>query len=524
MSAGGAFAVGVTIIPVDGAPSAWELADPDPSPSPEQLGELLPPRRSAAEVADLLQQITAAEARLAALKVELVLDLAAARPAGDDSRPGGVGALDHDGATGLDGVSEFLPDELALILNCSRAAASTLLELSATLTHRLPATRAELGAGRLDWPRVRAMAAEVGRAAADTDPAILAAVEEAVLPAASEASIRRLRETVRCALIARDAAAVDRRRRQAERAADVTVRPVGDGMSELGVLLPHETAVACRDTADRFARAAKDAGDPRPTGMLRAGAAADLMLRPWDDSRPPVTAHLTVVAPLEALAVAAFQRQGGPAPAASVPSGAPAPTGEVDGEPITAAHVRELLTRLDALGPGGLQAAAGGSLEIAVTDRTGRLLAVTGRAELGRLAVRGCPDHLAGGCACAVLGPPGTVDRYSPAPAQRRFVRTRDRICRHPGCTVRAVWADLDHVVAHGDGGETSCANLCCLCRRHHRLKTHADGWQHTLDEDGILTVITPSGVTRTSRPPGWQVLYEQPAAPAPPPDDPPPF
>ncbi|MGY1773866.1 hypothetical protein ACI8AX_21815, partial [Blastococcus sp. SYSU D00813] len=49
--------------------------------------------------------------------------------------------------------------------------------------------------------------------------------------------------------------------------------------------------------------------------------------------------------------------------------------------------------------------------------------------------------------------------------------------------------------------GETSCQNLCCLCRRHHRLKTHARGWVYRMAPDGTLTVTTPSGVTRTSRP-----------------------
>ena len=34
----------------------------------------------------------------------------------------------------------------------------------------------------------------------------------------------------------------------------------------------------------------------------------------------------------------------------------------------------------------------------------------------------------------------------------------------------------LSMVASHADGGPTSCQNLCCLCRRHHRLKTHAPG------------------------------------------------
>jgi hypothetical protein len=103
------------------------------------------------------------------------------------------------------------------------------------------------------------------------------------------------------------------------------------------------------------------------------------------------------------------------------------------------------------------------------------------------------------------LGPPAAVDRYRPSPAQERFGRTRDRTCRQPGCRNRAGWADLDHVLAHADGGATDCANLCCLCRRHHRLKTHARGWSYTMTCDGVLTVTTPSGITRVTRPPGMK-------------------
>jgi hypothetical protein len=99
-----------------------------------------------------------------------------------------------------------------------------------------------------------------------------------------------------------------------------------------------------------------------------------------------------------------------------------------------------------------------------------------------------------------------SADRYLArrqlTPAQRRFVTIRDRGCRHPGYPHRAGWADLDHVIAHAAGGETDCTNLCCLCRRHHRLKTHARGWTYAMTPDGVLSVTTSSGVTRTSRPP----------------------
>jgi hypothetical protein len=292
------------------------------------------------------------------------------------------------------------------------------------------------------------------------------------------------------------------------------------------MLMSHTAAVACRKTLDAHARAAHDAGDRRPIGMLRVGAGIDLILRPWQ-AQPPVTAHLTVLAPLGALTAGAFLDGGAPLPAAFRPAGTPAPVGEIDGEAITAAHLRELLEQVDSLCPGGLQAPTGGTLGIAITDSCGRLLAVTDRRELERLAARGCVAHPDTACGCPVLAAPPVVNRYTPSARQRRFLTTRDRTCRHPGCHVDAGWADLDHVVAHGAGGATDCANLCCLCRRHHRLKTHAAGWTHTLSDDGVLTVITPSGVARISRPPGWRVLYEPPGPPpAPPPadDDRPPF
>jgi hypothetical protein len=198
---------------------------------------------------------------------------------------------------------------------------------------------------------------------------------------------------------------------------------------------------------------------------------------------------------------------------------------ELNGQPITAAQLRALLEQVDALCPGGLHPPTGGALRYALTDPDGSLRATVEHAELGRLAARGCPRHPAEDCGCVLLDRPAEIDRYRPTPAQRRFVTTRDRTCRHPGCANRAGWADLDHVVPHARGGPTACENLCCLCRRHHRLKTRARGWRFTMTDDGVLTVTTPTGATRTTRPPG-QIDHAIATArdrydPA---DDPPPF
>jgi hypothetical protein len=161
----------------------------------------------------------------------------------------------------------------------------------------------------------------------------------------------------------------------------------------------------------------------------------------------------------------------------------------------------------------------------------GALRATTPLDRLRRLARRSCPDHPDGTCGCSVLGRPAEVDRHDPSPGQQAFVHTRDRTCRFPTCGQRVGWADADHVVPHAHGGATDCANLCCLCRSHHRLKTFARGWRFTMSDDGVLTVTTPSGVTRTTRPPG---LRPPPPATDPPdpraawdeplPGDPPPF
>ncbi len=236
---------------------------------------------------------------------------------------------------------------------------------------------------------------------------------------------------------------------------------------------------------------------------MRAGVLADLVLRPWDTSRPPVTAELTVVVPLSAL------------------DGSADEPAEVEGRPITAAHLRELLEQLAALGPGEPAVPTGGSLDVDLVERrTGRLRAALTHRELVRAGRRGCRSHPApdgvAGCTCSAAGIPAAVDRYTPSPAQRRFVRHRDRGCRHPGCRSRVGRTDLDHVRPHPDG-PTDCHNLCCLCRRHHRLKTHAPGWRFELTPDGVLLVTTPSGVTRTTRPPGLRHAAERAQGSSPP-------
>jgi hypothetical protein len=523
VSEAGWFGVAVRVAPAvavsAGAPRGPRLSD-----------VLNPAGMSEAGLVGELHALGDGRSKFAAYEAVVVAQLAARRPAETDltaDQPGHrVEGWVPDRVPV--GVSEFFADELALVKGISVAAAVSLAERSLVLVHQLPAVWGALADGLLDESRANAIVKALGgqstEAGGRVEPAIVAEVEAQALEwALAGETPRRLQDRVAAALIALDEAAADRRRKQAERCADVRVRPTADGMSELVAELPTPVAAACREAVDTYARMAKADGDERPVGQLRAEIMADLILRPWDTTRVPVTAHLQVLAPLPVLG------------RGSRPAGEPftVPTaedaGSVDGAPITAGQLRELLGQLDSVCPGGLRAPAGGSLGISVTDPdTGALRATVTRGELERLVRRGCRDHPAQDCACAVLDRPPPVDRYEPTPAQHRFIKARDRTCRHPGCRRPARWTDADHVRAHADGGPTDCTNLCSLCRRHHRLKTHAPGWRFVMTDDGVLTVTTPSGVTRTTRPPGLQspadLLAFGSGRPPDPADDPPPF
>jgi hypothetical protein len=81
---------------------------------------------------------------------------------------------------------------------------------------------------------------------------------------------------------------------------------------------------------------------------------------------------------------------------------------------------------------------------------------------------------------------------YRPPAALAEFVRARDQHCRFPGCRRPGRQCDLDHGIPYPTG-PTSHVNLCCLCRRHHRLKTKGN-WSLKLDQAGVVTWTSPTG------------------------------
>jgi hypothetical protein len=387
-------------------------------------------------------------------------------------------------------------------LNLGRGTAAFRARRAYTWRDKLPATFALLKRGEIDERRASKLAEVLQYTAAK----LTREVEARLLPQASDLAPGKLAARALELLADIDAEAIEERHEEAKKTADVRAYSTGNGMGTLAADMTADEVAACSAMVDQLAQMAKADGDDRPIGQIRASILSMLILRPADSGLPRATVDLTVTAVLD-------RRDGALG------------SGVVNGFPITATQLRDLLRRFGAL---GLRAPEGGSLTVALTDEDdGGLLATASAAELARVAAKGCPDHpqdgdAAVGCGCAVLGSPPDTDGYTPTEKQKLFVTTRDRTCRMPNCGQRVGWADHDHVVAHSVGGATSCINLCCLCRSDHRLKTFARRWWFRMDPDGTLHVTSPSGVTRVSRPPGLR-----PPEPPPPPDpaaDPPPF
>jgi hypothetical protein len=95
-----------------------------------------------------------------------------------------------------------------------------------------------------------------------------------------------------------------------------------------------------------------------------------------------------------------------------------------------------------------------------------------------------------------------TAQGYEIPARLREQVQLRDRTCVFPGCTRPARGCDVDHVVeydhdAEAEGrpqpGPTQTDNLACLCRFHHRLKTHS-AWRYEMTSPGVFEWTSPHG------------------------------
>lgn len=83
---------------------------------------------------------------------------------------------------------------------------------------------------------------------------------------------------------------------------------------------------------------------------------------------------------------------------------------------------------------------------------------------------------------------------------QRRAVIARDRHCRAPGCRAKPRFCDVHHVDHWIEGGRTDVDRMVLLCGTHHR-EFHKDGYRMEFDADGVFTVHSPRGWSRSTVP-----------------------
>src|SRR5689334_4509898 len=219
-----------------------------------------------------------------------------------------------------------------------------------------------------------------------------------------------------------------------------------EDMARFWAFLPGDLATKCYERVDAIARSVRNPKDPRALDQIRADVVADLILATPDHSSSIKT---EVYVTISAATLMGLSEQ----------------PGELAGYgPITADLAREL-----------------------AADATWRRLLTD--------PVTGAPLEF------------GT-STYRPPAALRRFVRTRDRTCRFPGCMRPSHESDLDHTVPFPHG-PTSEANLGAFCRYHHRVK-HRSAWLVSQPEPGRFHFRSPAGKTyhrdpepgRSDRPP----------------------
>jgi hypothetical protein len=95
-----------------------------------------------------------------------------------------------------------------------------------------------------------------------------------------------------------------------------------------------------------------------------------------------------------------------------------------------------------------------------------------------------------------------TAQGYEIPDRIREQVQLRDRTCVFPWCTRPARACDVDHIIAfdhdaEAEGrpqpGPTRTDNLACLCRFHHRVKTHS-AWRYVMTAPGVFEWTSPHG------------------------------
>jgi hypothetical protein len=168
-----------------------------------------------------------------------------------------------------DRVTPDAAGQVSLALAMSHDGASAWADLGVTLGWRLRATGAALAAGEIDLARARMIARVTG----PLSDAAARQVEAKVLGRAGWQTLGQLHAALRAAVIKADPDGAERRRREAERRAQVVLYPEDEGTATLaGYALPGVAASAAMARVTALAKAMQAAGNGGRIDLVRAGS------------------------------------------------------------------------------------------------------------------------------------------------------------------------------------------------------------------------------------------------------------
>jgi Domain of unknown function (DUF222) len=440
------------------------------------------------------RQVSYEQSRMLAIARELAFT-----PRGGPMQPP-LRRLDPDPFTGT---------EIGFALALTEYSAAGLAELAVCVTDRLPALGRALAAGTIDLPKVRVMNAELG----DAEDEHARTVIDALLPEAGRLTTSQIRIRLRRLLLTLEPDAVRKRHERALESRWVDHLEYANGTSQIcGGYLPKDKAAAAYQYLEAIAAATKAAGDTRELRQIRADVFVDLLA-----GVDPALAGAVIPAPRKGV----VNLQIG----LTTLAGLNQDPGELVGfGPVLADIARQTAAQLAATARWRFTARDDDGAAVAEgalgRDSQRHLLGnvFTSNAS-GQAPTDGPPD-------ARPPGPKHSDDRadadegrvpsgreysddaadpgdgrepagwstsaYRPTATQKAFVQARDNTCRAPGCTRPAQRCDLDHIQDRALDGETSIANLCAACRRHHRAK-HIGGFQVRRGSLGI-DWTTPRG------------------------------
>jgi hypothetical protein len=287
----------------------------------------------------------------------------------------------------------------------------------------------------------------------DLDPDDAVAVDAEVSARAASMTCSGFRRVVRKTVTKLDSRSPDDKRKARRRRIGAKCVPQPDGLVTIAATMPAADGIAYMTELNRRADAARTPDDERTHGERQIDVLTDALhgataapSSPGDEAsgapRPPRRTEIQVVIDYRSL----LGLRDNPAELLGYGS-------------ITAADVRAMLSE-----PGTV-------LRRLVTDP------ITG-----------------------VLVDYGTT-RYRPDAYLTGLTEARDVTCRYPGCTRNAVYCDDEHCEAFPQG-DTSAANICQLCRKHHRRKTRGR-FTYTRPDPATGKTIwtTPLGFTYVQEP-----------------------